>query len=131
MATADIETTYVPLRSPSVESVELDGQAVLYLESSNTMHVLSPTATLVWACLDGTGTVAEIAQDISAVFEADTSTVRQDVLEGVRALAADGLLAGYEHLQPERAPASNPKPTLSEEDSKRDGTRVLDAPPDT
>ena len=119
-----------PSRSPRVESVELDGQAVLYLESSNAMHVLNPTATVVWFCLDGNGTVSEIARDISDAFGADPETVKADVLRVVREFADDGLLSGFE-VPPKEDGLSDAAPARSPGRPGEASPQVLGAPPET
>ena len=42
---------FVPRTAPDVAAVELDGEAVLYDEDRKTVHLLSPTATVLWNCL--------------------------------------------------------------------------------
>jgi PqqD family protein of HPr-rel-A system len=86
--------TFVPCLAADVSSVVLDGEAVLYDESSHRVHLLNPTATVIWACCDGNGNVDDIATDIAAVLELDRGAVAGDVLETVRDFARLGLLAG-------------------------------------
>lgn len=73
-----IDQAFVPRRA-AVASVEIDGEVVLAREGS-TLYRLDPLATLVWSCLDGSGTVGEIAEDLAAEFGADPDVVRRDVV---------------------------------------------------
>ena len=72
------------------------------------MHVLNPTAAIVWQCLDGTGSVGEIVGDIADVFERDHDEVRDAVLEVVRRFGRQGLLEGV-GIAPDDGPASCPR----------------------
>lgn len=127
---SSIGEEFVPLRSPLVQSVEIDGQTVLYVESVNKMHVLNPSATVVWNCMDGTGTIAEIAGDISAAFAVDLDTVRRDVLQAVREFASDGLLVGFDAVSDEDAhPRSGEAP--EDRGTPDEQPHVLGPPPNT
>jgi hypothetical protein len=90
----EIDGTFVPSVRPTVADVEIDGEAVLYDETRAAVHVLNDTAALVWACCDGTGTVASIAADIAAAFRMEPDSVLADVIDVVRRFAREGLLVG-------------------------------------
>jgi hypothetical protein len=92
-----IDGAFVPEAHPAVAGVELDGEAVLYHEVDNTVHVLSPTATIVWNLLDGVSPVAEIVTDLAAVFEVSEERMLEDVLQALREFGRQGLLEGVEH----------------------------------
>lgn len=83
-----------PRRSPDVVGEELDGEMVLYDEAAGGLHVLNPTATLVWKGLDGTTPLGELAAELAAAADADPAVVRRDVLAVTAEFAALGLLAG-------------------------------------
>jgi hypothetical protein len=89
-----IDPPFVPVPAPSVVGVELDGEAVLLEEEAGTLHVLSPTATLVWNLLDGRSDVATIVSDLVAVFEVPQGQMQDDVLLAVREFGRQGLLQG-------------------------------------
>jgi hypothetical protein len=91
---ASIDERFRPLARAGVASVVVDGQAVVHGPGPDRLAVLNPTATLVWQCCDGSGTVAEIAADAAAVFAAPPRAVLRDVLDVVRRFAAQGLLEG-------------------------------------
>ena len=89
-----IDGSFVPVTSPSVASVVVDGEVVLLDGSTGTLRNLDPVGGVVWGCLDAPGTIDEIVTDLCSEFGADRDTVREDVLELMRALGRDGLLQG-------------------------------------
>lgn len=91
----DLDEHSVPRAKPTVFSVELDGEAVLLDDETGTVHSLNPIATLVWSCLDGSGSVGELIDDLADAFAGtDRATVSDDVLSLVRTLGELGLLDG-------------------------------------
>ncbi len=79
---------------PGLASVEIDGEIVLYDGGQRRLHRLNPAAATVWRCLDGKGTLSEIARDIADVYEAPAGDVLSDVVQTARQLRAKGLLQG-------------------------------------
>jgi len=77
-----------------VASVELDGEVVIYDAAAERSHLLSPTAGLIFACLDGTSTLAEVAADLAEAFLAPEAAVLEGVVSTVLTLGRQGLLAG-------------------------------------
>jgi hypothetical protein len=102
MRAAEIDRAFVPKRAAAAYTVELDGEAVVLDEDRNRLHHLNPTATLVWACFDGSGTIDEIAADLADAFASTTDDVAVEVLGLARDLGSEGLLDGVEHDGPER-----------------------------
>jgi hypothetical protein len=97
-----LDERFVPAQSRAVYTVELDGEAVLLDEAANRLHHLNASATVVWACLDGTSTVDEIVADLSAELGHPRDEVLSDTLTVLRHLADEGLLAGFEARSPAR-----------------------------
>ncbi len=91
---ADIQPASVPVGRRSVGLIELDGQALIHDDERRHWVVLNPTAFAVWRCLDGSGTVAEIADDLSEVFRGEPKLVQEQTLHMVRVLGQQGLLEG-------------------------------------
>ncbi|HEV2068517.1 MAG TPA: PqqD family protein [Acidimicrobiales bacterium] len=87
-----VDDDFVPRAKPSVASVELDGERVLYDTEGGRLHRLDPVGSLVWACFDGRSPVGELAADLAAGFGADLERVRSDVVELVTTLVDEGLL---------------------------------------
>jgi peroxiredoxin/uncharacterized membrane protein YphA (DoxX/SURF4 family) len=100
-----LEAAFVPVGRSDVSIAERDGETVLVDRGSGAVHVLNPTAAIVWRCLDGTGSVEEIVGDIADVFERDKGEVQEAVLEVVRRFGRQGLLEGVGVPQEEKAPA--------------------------
>jgi Coenzyme PQQ synthesis protein D (PqqD) len=90
----DIQLSSAPAGRRTARLIELDGHALLYDDGLRHWVVLNPTAHALWRCLDGSGTVAEIADDLSAAFGAEPETVQEQVLHMVRVLGQQGLLEG-------------------------------------
>jgi hypothetical protein len=90
----EIETFFVPVGRRTARVIDLDGQGLLYDEDLRIWMVLNSTALVIWRCLDGTGSVAEIADDLGTVYGTEKEAVRMHVLHVVRAFARQGLLEG-------------------------------------
>jgi len=90
----DIDESFVPRSRARVAGVVLGGEAVLLDEDTSAMHVLNQTATLVWACIDGRGSIGEIVADLADACCADSEMVRRDVLDLASELGRQGLLEG-------------------------------------
>lgn len=88
----------VPQIAENVAWVELDGEGVLYDEYGQRVHVLSPSATLIWSGIDGRTSLEQIARDLSASFDTDLEMVRADILELARDLLEKGLLSHASQL---------------------------------
>ena len=89
-----IDEAYVPEQSPSVFTVTIDGEAVLLDEVEERLHHLNAPAALVWACLDGHASVAELATELSDELDVPRATVLDETLVVLRDLGAQGLLRG-------------------------------------
>jgi hypothetical protein len=92
----DIGAESVLVPSASVVAVELDGEAVLYDEEANTVHVLSPTATIVWNLLDSRSDVGSLSNDLAWAYGVEPERMQADVLAAVREFGRKGLLQGVE-----------------------------------
>lgn len=87
-----ITKTFVPTTRPDLVQVEVDGEIVLYDDSAKIMHRLSPIAGQVWRCLDGSGSLAEVAADLADVYQADAKQILVDVVATARQFGSAGLL---------------------------------------
>lgn len=84
----------------SVTTEVLDDEALLHVEGRRALHVLNPTASLIWQNLDGEVSLDELAGLLSEASGASFDTVLSDVLEVVRSLGASGLLHGVITAEP-------------------------------
>ena len=94
-----LQLSSAPVGRSSVRLIELDGRTLLYDEAIRHWVVLNGTASALWRCLDGSGSVEEIAEDLSAVFSADSTQVRDQILHMVRVLGQQGLLEGVQPVE--------------------------------
>jgi hypothetical protein len=98
----------VARRAAAVHTVEVDGEAVLLDEARNRLHLLNRTGTLVWACLDGASSVAEIVADLSEGLGVPYALALRDTLAVIDHLAEEGLLD--EEAVPRARPAGFTEP---------------------
>jgi hypothetical protein len=75
-----------------VDWIELDGEAVLF--DGAHLHHLDVPGAAVWARLDGSRTLPQVAQEVADQFAASPERVLPDVEDLVRVLTAHGLLDG-------------------------------------
>jgi hypothetical protein len=106
-----------------VASVIVDGQAVLYDEAAKVLHVLDPIGTVVWQCLDGSGTLGEIEADLADVYQMPIKQVRTDVRRLIRQLDRLDLLNGV------RGGVHRAPPLLAEDTAADGSPRMLEEPP--
>jgi PqqD family protein of HPr-rel-A system len=99
IAADEMHEAFVPRARSYIASAILDGEAVIYDEESGSVHLLNPTATMLWQCFDGTGTLGDLIADICEAFHLDESTARRDVLEVARSIGSLGLLVGVQRVE--------------------------------
>jgi len=117
----EITADFVPRQRAGLSAIEIEGEGLVYDETSNAWHLLNPTGYVVWLCCDGNGTVEEIAQDVSSVFQQDIDAVRSGVLDAVRELGRQGLLEGVSGTHHQHASAHEGHGHVDEEGSERRG----------
>ncbi len=105
----------------TVAWVEVDGEGLLYDEVRKRVHVLSPTATLIWSGIDGRDSLNQIARDLSDSFGVDAEVVRSDVLDLASELMDKGLIA---EARQGRAPIET-----DVDEPTEPGRRFLEEPP--
>lgn len=77
-----------------VAGVEIDGESVLYDQRSGALHHLDTTATLVWAYLDGSDPLRDVAVELAQAAGAPVDVVERDVVALAHDLGRRGLLDG-------------------------------------
>lgn len=102
-----IDEAFVPKPGEAVASVELDGEAVIYDERSGSIHLLNPTASVLWQCFDGSGDLGGLITDVSETFQIDRETAARDVLEVARNVGRLGLLDGIRPAPRDEIPAAS------------------------
>lgn len=94
MRPQEIGPDFVADVRPTVGRVDIGGEAVLLDSATGVLHRLEPLGAIVWSCFDGSGTVDEISEDLSAEFGAARGEVCADVVGLARQLGELGLLSG-------------------------------------
>ena len=57
-----------PVRNPDIKVQEIGKETLLYSPEGRAVHVLNPTALLIWNCCDGGHTDQDIARAIRESF---------------------------------------------------------------
>lgn len=84
----------LPQARHDLPMVEIEGELVLYDEAGRGLHHLNRTATVVFKCLDGESTLAEIAEDIADVSGLPLADVEHAVQLLLADFADQGLIEG-------------------------------------
>lgn len=90
---------FIPQPRDSVVATEFDGELLLVDRETGFLNLLDPVGSVVWNCLDGVGTLADLAEELADAFGAPVEVVREDVLEMVRTVGRAGLLIGVARPQ--------------------------------
>jgi hypothetical protein len=93
---APIDEAFVPEPWPWVTWVVLDGECVVYNETTGGVHVLSESGSVAWQLFDGAASLGDVAGAIADALEIDLGVVQHDVTALARRLAELGLLVGYD-----------------------------------
>jgi peroxiredoxin len=89
-----VDAVFVPELVSGIASVELDGEMVLLVEDTGNIMWLDHLGTVVYKCIDGISSLAQICQDLAEVFGADPETVVEDVVYFAQYFGRSGALAG-------------------------------------
>ena len=109
----ELDATAAPIAGAWVTAVELDGESVLYDETSGALHHLDAVATVVWDRLDGTATLGDLASELGTTFVTDATRVRGDLVAFARQLGHQHLLEG---VAPPAAAAESGDPSPDDDD---------------
>lgn len=82
-----------PARRGDLSESELDGEGILYDESTGRTHRLNQTALAVWRLCDGRRTTRGIAEGLTAEYEVEFERALDHVEQILVRLAEAGLLA--------------------------------------
>ena len=121
MADDRVEPSFAPQPRSSVVAVPVADELVLFDEDSGVLVALDAKAAVLWQCLDGDVTIADLAAEVADAFEAPVATVESDLLALVRMLESHGLLDGVD------VPGDG---DLAEPDDRDRSVPVLTDPPD-
>ena len=85
--------TTKPLRKPGIIVLDIGHETLLYNVRGKAVHILNPTARLIWELCDGVHTVAEIEQAIRSKFSVVSEhDVSGDIQRTLEAFASKGVL---------------------------------------
>jgi peroxiredoxin len=104
----DIDGAFVPVPGSGVLALAV-GTELVITDAGGHVHMLNPTAALVWQSLDGEHSLDTLAEELSSATGTDLSRVSQDVIGLTRELGRMGLLDGVAPA-PVRAARVAPEP---------------------
>jgi hypothetical protein len=82
-----------PVRKPGTAVKEIGSETLLYGAAEKAIHILNPTAQLIWELCDGEHTVEDIEQTLRAsFFVADERDVTADIRRTLEVFVSKGLL---------------------------------------
>ena len=77
---------------PDVHAVELDGETVVYDRPTRRLHLLNPSATVIWMALDGQVTGDELVAELAEQFGVELETMDRQVRDVLTTLSQEGLI---------------------------------------
>lgn len=89
-----LSSTRCPQQTPGIIEYEIDDEVVLYEPRSEAVHMLNPTAAVVWWLCDGEHGIDGISQELAGLYELDPRDLRRDVGEILRGFL-DSRLIGW------------------------------------
>lgn len=122
-----LSESFVPKARTDVAAAELDGDVVLYDERSSQLHILNPTAGVVWAHCDGSASLAHVIDELSRIFGVERAQLADDVITMVRDLGRLGVLEGLSTTPP--APLGGSSPPGKDHDGDGGGSPFSLVPP--
>lgn len=83
-----------PKIRPELTFIQIEDEAVVYDPESIGLHHLNPSAALIFQLCDGSGTVKELAQDISDELGLPQDEILRQVRRVVSSFKHSGILTG-------------------------------------
>jgi hypothetical protein len=82
-----------PVHKPGITVKEMGEEMFLYNADDKAIHILNPTAQLIWELCDGEHTIVDMEQAIRANFSvSDEHNITKDILRTLDIFADKGLL---------------------------------------
>jgi hypothetical protein len=91
-----IDERAVLRRRPGTAVVPVDQEVVVVHPASGQALALNATGAVVWECLDGSGHLSGLVDDLAAGFGVPRAAVAPEVVGLARELAERGLLEGFD-----------------------------------
>jgi hypothetical protein len=70
-----------PVRSPEIIVKEVGSETLLYSNHAGAIHILNPTAKLIWQLCDGNHTLEDMKQKITSSFSVDAG---YDIMKDIK-----------------------------------------------
>jgi hypothetical protein len=70
-----------PVRKPEISVNEVGSETLLYSKDAGAIHILNPTAELIWKLCDGNHTVEDMKRKITSSFSVD---VGHDIVKDIK-----------------------------------------------
>ena len=86
------DAEYRPMARPEMAAYDIDADHVLYDPTKDTVHMLNPTAMVIWRLCDGNRTVPDLVEDLAILFEVPAKDVGQDVAGALEEFQSSHLL---------------------------------------
>jgi PqqD family protein of HPr-rel-A system len=83
---------YVPRRRSDVLELDMGDGIILYDDSSNLVHHLNPSASILWQLCDGEADASTLATETSEELGVDLDQARADIAALITELEALGLV---------------------------------------
>ena len=92
-------STARPVRKQSIVIQDIGRETLLYSAEGKVIHVLNPTAKLVWELCDGTHTIEDMDRAIRATFSMSKEhDVAGDIKRTLELFATKGVIEKQENL---------------------------------
>jgi len=86
-----------PVRQPGIVAKEIGGETLLYNAEEEVIHVLNPTAKLIWELCDGEYTITDMEHMLRTNFAVpDEHDVATDIQQTLAIFSKKGLLQPIE-----------------------------------
>jgi len=83
-----------PIRKPGITAKDIGDETLLYSAEQEAIHILNPTAKLIWEFCDGERTLEDMEQAIRASFSVpDEHNVGEDIRQILEVFEEKGLLS--------------------------------------
>ena len=80
------------VRSPEAKLKQVGGSSAVYLKSERALHLLNPSARLVFDCLERPMSVAALASRLSELTGGELAVVERDLREALPELERRGIV---------------------------------------
>ncbi|MGH2660508.1 MAG: HPr-rel-A system PqqD family peptide chaperone [Actinomycetota bacterium] len=87
-----VPADYTPRKRADVLELDMGDGVILYDNESSLVHHLNPSAALMWHMCDGSGSISDLARDISEEYGLERRTIHGQVTTVIAEFDALGLV---------------------------------------